>query len=361
MRIETGILIASLLLVSVLVWKEISRPARAHLALRIIASILAVTGMAFLAIPITYTVTTPSNNNNKAILLTPGYPKDSLHNKGGEQLYTTHPWLVASHITYLPDLGWFLAQHPEINALEVWGYGLTEEELAVVSTQGIALQYHARATPTGFTAAGWPRQLKQGQWLDVQGAYQPANKDTVKIVLTGLGARFDSVTIGPNATGYFNLRCQPKHQGNTLYELEVISPGKTIAREKLPVHIAPAHPLRVLLLAASPDFDNKFLLTWLYENQYPVAIRNTISKNKYSRQFLNRDGLRIQDMSTGLLEQFDVVIMDDQQLTTLTTAEKNTLRSQIQKGLGLILQTDSAHSFRQLSTELQVKNKLPHP
>jgi hypothetical protein len=361
MNKETGILIASGLLVLLLVWKEIKRPAKAQLALRILASIGAVAAMAFLVLPVSYTVSTSGTNHHTANLLTPGYPKDSLTNTTGDNQYTTHPDLATKDIHFIPDLAWFLDQYSHINTLDIWGYGLTETELAALSSKGIALQYHAPAPPTGFTAAGWSRRINQGQWLEVQGAYHAMGNDTVKIVLTGVGARFDSVMIRPGATEQFSLRCQPTHLGNTLYELEAISKGKTTHHEKLPVHISPAHPLQVLLVSSSPDFDNKFLITWLYENQYKVAIRNSISKNKYSRQFLNRDALPLQNITTSLLEQFDLVIMDDQQLTTLTTPEKNALRTQIQKGLGLILQTDSAHSFPQLSTELQVKKQAASP
>ncbi len=361
MKEATGIMVVSLLLVLFLVWKEIRRPARAHLFLRLTASLLGVAALACLALPVTYSETKAGNNTGTVVLLTLGYNKDSLASYKDLPRYTTEPSLVIPGTTLIPDLQWFLAQHPLINQLHVVGYGLADDELAASKAMAIPIQYHAPALPAGYTAAGWPRQLHQGEWLEVQGNYNNPGKEPVKIVLTGLGARLDSATITAATTSSFRLRCKPAHQGSTLYELETSSGGKTLLTQKIPVHILPASNLQVLLLNSSPDFDNKFLSTWLYENQYQVAVRNTITKGKYSQQFLNRQAIALSTLSTALLEKFDVVIADDQALAILNASEKGALRSQIQKGLGLVLQTDSTASLAPFTAGLQVKKQSGSP
>jgi len=361
MKEATGIIVASVLLVLFLVWKEIRRPARAHLFLRLTASLLGVAALACLALPVTYSVTKAGNNSGTVVILTPGYNKDSLAAYKDLPQYTTEASLVAAGTTFIPDLRWFLAQHPLINELHVLGYGLADDELASLTNMAINVQYHAPALPAGYTAAGWPRQLHQGEWLEVQGNYNNPGKAPVKIVLTGLGARLDSAMISGATAQSFRLRCKPAHQGNTLYELETSSAGKTLLTQKIPVHIMPVSHLQVLLLNSSPDFDNKFLSTWLYENQYQVAARNTITKGKYSQQFLNRASIALSTLSTTLLEKFDVVIADDLALSTLNASEKAALRAQIQKGLGLVLQTDSTASLAPFTTGLQVKKQPGSP
>lgn len=361
MKVETGIIIASLLLALFLVWKEIKRPAKAHLFLRLTASILGVAALACMILPVNYTVTSPKKDPGAIVILTPGYDKDSLDAYKGLPQYTTQAALASAGPVFIPDLAWFLTQHRLVNELHVFGYGLTDDELAFLSARAIHVQYHTPTQPPGFTAAGWPRQLHQGDWLEVQGSFHNPGKDSVKIILTGLGSRFDSATIKAATTQTFRLQYKPAHLGPTIYELTAINAGKTISKEKIPVHVLPTNRLQVLLLSSSPDFDNKFLTTWLYENQYKVATRNTISKNKYSQQFLNREALPLQTISTTLLEKFDVVIADDQELAALPAKEKAALRSQVQQGLGLILQTDSAMVFKNFSVDLQVKKQPGSP
>lgn len=361
MKEVTGIIVVSLLLVVFLVWKEIRRPVKAHLFLRLTASLLAVAALACLALPVTYSVTKTGNNANTVVLLTPGYNKDSLVAYKDLPQYTTTASLVAPGVSLIPDLRYFLAQHPLINQLHVAGYGLADDELAALTDMGIGIQYHAPAQPAGFTAAGWPRQLHQGEWLEVQGNYNNPSKEAVRIVLTGVGARLDSATIPAATTQSFRLRCKPAHQGSTLYELETNSAGNIPLTQKIPVHILPASHLQVLLLSSSPDFDNKFLSTWLYENQYQVSVRSTITKGKYNQQFLNREALSLSTLSTPLLEKMDVVIADDQALAVLNASEKTVLRAQIQKGLGLILQTDSTASLATFTGGLQVKKQPGSP
>lgn len=354
---ETGIIIASLLLVVFLIWKEIKRPAKAHLFLRLTASVLGVAALVCMILPVTYTTKQSSRNTGTIVLLTPGYDKDSLSNYKSLSRYTTYATLATGGHTFIPDLAWFLAQDPLISELHVFGYGLTDDEQAVLTARAIKMHYHAPALPHGFTAAGWPKQVRQGDWLEVQGSFHNTGKDRIRIVLTGLGSRFDSATIDAATAQSFRLRCKPVHLGNTVYELEAINAGKTVLTEKVPVHILPTSPLQVLLLSSSPDFDNKFLTTWLYENQYKVAARNTISKNKYGQQFLNCAAMPLQTISTTLLEKMDVVIADDQALAALTTTERTALSKQVQKGLGLILQTDSAVSLNNFAADWRISKQ----
>lgn len=357
MKVEIGIIVASLLLVLFLVWKEIKRPAKAHLFLRLAASILAVAALACIVLPIRYTTKQSARQTNAAIILTPGYDKDSLTVYHELPRYTTYAELATGSNTFIPELSWFLTEHPSLNELHVFGYGLRDEEIASVQQRGIKVQYHAPAPPAGFTAAGWPRQLHQGDWLEVQGSFHNTGKEKTKVVLTGLGARFDSVTIDVAAMQTFRLRCKPAHLGSTVYELEASRGGKATVTEKLPVQVLPTSHLQVLLLSSSPDFDNKFLTTWLYENQYKVAVRNTISKNKYGQQFLNREATSLQNISTSLLEKFDVVIADDAALVALNGAERTALISQVQKGLGLVLQTDSTVSVNSFAAGWQIRKQ----
>lgn len=357
MTVTTGIILASLGMAGWLVWKEIKRPVRAHLLARLTTSLGAVAALAVMALPVTYTSHSSAASAHTILLLTPGYTTGDLNRFKDLPRYTTHASIASGNITWIPDLPWFLARHPDIGTLQVAGYGLEEAALAALPAKGIQLKYQAPSLPAGFTAAGWPRQLHRGEWLEVQGTCNAPGKDPVKLFLTGMGTRLDSAIIQPGAPTPFRLRHKPAVSGPLVFELEAFSASQTIAREKLPVQVSSTSYLQVLLLSSSPDFDNKFLGTWLYENQYQVAIRHTISRNKYSVQFLNREALPLQILTPSLLEKMDVVIIDQQAWSDLNAAEKAALRSQVNQGMGLLLQADTTLAANQLPATLPIKKQ----
>jgi hypothetical protein len=242
--------------------------------------------------------------------------------------------------------------------VNIAGYGLTPYAQQWLEQQQVNMAYQSPAIPEGFIAADWPRQLHQGDVLEVQGIYHHTRKDSVKIALSGLGTRFDSVSIAGDTSLSFSLHCKPAHLGNTLYELSATGAGNKIVQEKIPVVLSPAASLQVLLLSSSPDFDNRFLINWLYENKYKVAARHTVSKNKYGQEYLNIARQSLQTITTSLLEKTDVLVTDDQSITALSASEKAALQAQVKKGMGLIIQADSTMALSSFSQGFVLKKQL---
>ena len=71
-------------------------------------------------------------------------------------------------------------------------------------------------------------------------------------------------------------------------------------------------------------------------------IRTTISRNKYQKEYLNSNEVNIDRISNLLLDKFDVVIADAEELAALTREELASIRSRVEEnGLGLIVKADS--------------------
>jgi hypothetical protein len=102
--------------------------------------------------------------------------------------------------------------------------------------------------------------------------------------------------------------------------------------------------MRILILAASPDFEHKFVKNWLSEQGFSLAIRTTISTNKFNSEFLNGSKIDLTRINTTLLNDFDVLIGDIQELARLSNAESQALQNQINLGMGLIIKTDAIES-----------------
>jgi hypothetical protein len=181
------------------------------------------------------------------------------------------------------------------------------------------VQSRPERAPAGIVAMGWQRRLGKGERLRVQGRWGGGK---VKILLVGMGEVLDSAAV----TGEFELMTTPAVVGRAVYGLVVLSGGDTVDREEVPVEVSDGKPLKVLVLANSPDFENTFLMNWLGKEGNAVEARVAVSRGKIEQSFVNMKGR----MSDG----FDLVIADSSMVTP------DLWRQVEEKGLGLLIRVD---------------------
>lgn len=329
------VLIICCLLAAFAVWKEISRPKKAHLALRITASVLAVIAMACIILPISYNRDTTIADDHAAVLLTPGFDPDSLTNYKSDQFFTADKSIQESYPqAKLIRLDEFETDNLVSAKLHIFGYGLKENELKQLNK--LPVIFHP-SLPGGMIDINWNQKLRTGESISVQGRYNNSGSKAVKLILRGLSTQLDTAVIPAKSNKGFELTSIPKTEGRAVYHLLAIAGTDTIENENLPVEIDPFQPLKILILSASPDFETKFLKNWLAENGYEVAVRSTISKDKFSSEYANMQPVKVDHLNAGILEQFDIVVGD---LSILKT--EGALKSEVtQKGLGIIIRADS--------------------
>ncbi|WP_316829973.1 hypothetical protein [Pedobacter aquatilis] len=328
-----AIVLCSLLLIFLL-FKEISRNNKSRLIWRILASIIAVTCFALLVIPVKYQ-TKIQQNTGEIILLTEGTNPDSVAKIKGTKYSLPSADLKNIKTTVLPDLSYFLNTHKAIRKITIYGYGLTDEELKGLN--GYEISFHPSLNPTGVSAANWPQKLKHSGGLSIQGNYQNNSDKTVKLLLKGLGNVVDSTFIEAQSNKKFSFKSKPKQSGRAVYELISFNGNDTLAKEPVPFIVEEQAPMKVLILASFPDFEYKFLKKWLFDNQYALAFRSQISKNKYSTDFLNMDSISINRISTSSLRKFDVLIIDEEELAALGQDEKTAINNAVNNGMGLFI------------------------
>ena len=354
------VLIICCLIAAFAVWKEINRPKRGHLKFRVIASILAVSALAGIILPISYTRKTSVSNDRAIVLLTPGFDPDSLINYKGDLLFTTNRSIQKSYPqAKLIRLDELKIDSPAFIKMHVFGCGLNESELKQLNH--VPMAFHPASLPAGIDNINWNQKLRTGESLTVQGRYNNSSSKAVKLILKGLSTQLDTAVIPAEGNKEFELNTVPKSDGRAVYHLLAIAGTDTLENENLPLEIAPVPPLKILILSAAPDFETKFLKNWLSENGYQVAARSKISKDKFSSEYANMQPVKLERLNAGILGQFDVVIGDLSELIT-----EGSLKSEItQKGLGLIIWADSLSkdsSWLQtnfLIEKLKVKNPSP--
>ena len=303
---------------------------------------LAIISLLFILYPINYDRKVSLSNSTIAILLTDGYPKDSLEKYKGASLFSTDLAITEkdNKVKYINDITYFLTSKPDYQTLHIFGYGLESDELKSLKTKNLI--FHPAALKNGVSSISWTENIRSGEQLLVQGKYNNTTGPEVKLILQGLGTNLDSVIIRKETWNNFELKCTPKHLDKAVYSLTVIADKDTLSREKLPIIVKERESIRILILASAPDFENKFLKNWLAQQGYSLSVRTSISTAKYSTEFLNSKKNDLNRINTTLLTNFDILIGDRSELSRLSTLENQAIQSQINKGMWLIIKADAS-------------------
>jgi len=332
------VLIVCFLVAVFAIWKEYARPKKKHLALRIIASLLAIISLVCIALPINYSKDITIQDDHSAVLLTQGFETDSLVNYKTSPLFTADKSIAKAYPkAKLIRLDELKNDSPAISKLHAFGYGLNTDELKELDS--LPVTFHSAKQPGGIVSINWNQKLKTGETLTVQGKYKNESSKAVKLVLKGLSTQLDTVTIASKTNKDFELTTVPKSEGQVVYHFQAIAGADTLENESLPVEIDPIKPMKILLLSASPDFETRFLKNWLSENGFSVAVRSAISKDKFSSEYVNIEPLKIDHLNGALLDKFDLVIGDLSVLKAESTVPKEQVT---QKGLGIVIRADSS-------------------
>jgi len=337
------VIIFSCLLLAYLAYGEFQRAGKRFLILRIVASVFLVGSFAALILPIQYR-TKRWRNIEQLNLLTEGFSMDSIEKYPGKFFYSDASLSkeIGAKATFIPDIAYYLSEHPEINTIHALGYGLSDDELEKLDHRRYFFQ--PATIPDGFTSARWKQSLSENETLIVNGNYNNLLKKEIRIKLIGFGTDLDSVSIKPTSTQNFRLQHQIRQSGKAILSLLALDGKDTLYKEPIPVQTISKVPVKVLLLTSFPGFEYNFLKKWLYENNFPVAMRSQITKNKFSTDFLNTDKQKLDKISSSLLKKNDVLIIDQQEFEALSTDERKNITEATNSGMGSIILLNGENS-----------------
>ncbi|GGG44946.1 hypothetical protein GCM10011378_21530 [Hymenobacter glacieicola] len=305
------------------------------------AGLLAVAGLWLAAYPPVRTQQHPATQ--AAILLTDSYSADTLRYLLRRLGPGTPVWRYAAAAPDTPTLGSVSALRqrlPQLRAVHVVGQGLPATD--VPALHGLRVVSHSVPLTPAFHAAAWPRQPELGQPWTIEGYYQGQAGEPAWVSLVAAGTSRDSVQL-PTGRGSFRLRFTPKTTGRAVYTLVARQDGRRRAQEPVPLEVRPTRPVRVLLLAAAPSFEVRFLKNYLASQQHAVALRTGLSRGLTQTEFLNfptpPDLTRV---TSSLLTRVEVVITDAASLAALSSSEAATLAQAVRSGAcGMLLVADA--------------------
>lgn len=331
---------AAAALLAFLVVLELRRR-RGRLGRRLAASALAVASLLLLFLRPGRRVEAGSAS---AVLLTPGESPDRIEAGSGELGFTLGPGLGGgSRWRPLPDLAFLARHHPEIHRLRVAGHGLPPWEWQAFG--GAVEPVGETRLDAGVRQASWRRRIALGEDLVVRGVAE----GTGTLGLEGPGGTEGSVDVDGEAT--FELRARPRDAGRFLYRWVFAAGDGELRRQgTVDVVVDQPAPVAVLWLEDAPGFETRHFKSWLTARQGKIAIRSRTSRDRYRDEFHNISGLDLSPLDPGLLERFDLVVIDDATLAALRPAEAATLRSAVEeRGLGLLVRASPDAPERKLA------------
>jgi hypothetical protein len=176
------------------VWKEYNRPAKKHLIWRIVAALIAVISLAFIAIPIYYSKDITFQDDRSTVLLTDGFVADTLVGFTNSKLFTAEKTISKKYPKVkLIRLDELKIDSPAITRLHILGYGLNKDELSQLDT--LPVIFHPSALPQGIVTINWSHKLSSGETLKVQGRYKNDRSGPVKLLLKGLSTQLSRLNL----------------------------------------------------------------------------------------------------------------------------------------------------------------------
>jgi hypothetical protein len=318
-----GILIA---LTFCFIWMERKRNAR-YFSIRVVAVIVMMLGVTgFLLRPQYQEI-----SSEQIILLTPNYNKSQ-----ADSLLNIYPELKVLHtegadayrnsiaVNSYQEFPYDLA-----NITFILGQGLPPEALDLFPSHNY--QFIPAPYPTGVIRLSLPDNIIQNRTATIAGIFNNPSEKESKLILTGPGGKEDSVVLPKGGFQSFSLSFLPREAGRFLYTLQT---ENSIAG-KLPVNVREERELDILFIQHYPTFETRYLKEYL-SKKHSMVLRYQLSRNKFRYEFINRKAENVNRLTEEALSGFDLLIIDTDALASLGASEKNSLRSAIEKGLGLL-------------------------
>ena len=277
-----------------------------------------------------------SEKNSSILLLTPGYAEEKI-----DSLLQHYPDLQLWHLT---------GTHPYKKSSLLADHELTikGDQLRFVTGEGLSaadqdllgkktFTFIPNQPPAGITSVSVAQPVLAHHPADVWGTFYNTTSGKKWIVIKGPSGKEDSVLMEGRGPKSFHLSFMPKQKGEWLYSLAVQDSTEKWQAEKLPVYVEADAPLRLLFIQDFPTFETQYLKNYLAHAGHKLILRYQLSQKIFRFEFANRQPTQINRLTSDVLDETDLLIIDDGALQKLTAGEKNVLKESVHAGLGILI------------------------
>jgi hypothetical protein len=320
------VVVAALVLALVFVWLEWKKESRFRL-LRSLAQIVAVASVAIL---ILRPAIKKEYDGKQTILLTPNFDREQV-----DSLLSLYPKAklirTSSAVTYR-DAEAQNALDEITGSIYITGDGLSPSELDEIPKKEFV--YVSSSQPNGIVSIIPDQQPRINQTAVI---HVRVNGNATKVLVKSPGKIEDSVLIDQK-NGFADLRIRPKQAGQFLYSiLTKDQNGSVIEQQPLALDILSEQKLRILILQDYPTSEVRYLKNFLADRGHAITLRYQLSRNIYRHEFANSEQKKINHIESGMLSDFDLVVVDADVLKKISAGERKQLTTSLHLGLGLLI------------------------
>ncbi|MBL0742885.1 hypothetical protein [Chryseolinea lacunae] len=309
-------------------WLEWNRKHRFR-GLRILAVVVLMTALALILLR----PSTTEEKDASVLLLTPGYTSKQV-----DSLLQKQPnlqvWHTADAVPFKNSIALSsthtLALHGD-NIRFVIGNGLADYDLDLIKEKHFT--YLPGQPIEGITTIAVSEPVRAHHLATVEGTY--ANIAGTKwIYLNGPGGKEDSLKVTGAGRHPFQLSFTPKQKGSLLYTVITKDSAGHATEDRLPVFVDEDRALTVLFIQNFPTFETQYLKRYLAHAGHKLTLRYQLSKQIFRFEYANRASQPVNKLTTEVLQQADLLILDRNAWQSLSTTEKAAVHNAVRAGLG---------------------------
>lgn len=224
-----------------------------------------------------------------------------------------------------PDLATVLRAHPGAR-IRVIGEGLEARDRD--AARGVSLAFDPPPLPRGLVRLDPPAPVAPGAGFTVAGAANDVAGGAAELV-DPAGRRIDLQPFGPD--GGFRLTGAARAPGPALFRVRLRDARRGLVTEaELPVVTVAAPPPRLLMLAAAPGPEVKYLRRWAEDTGLPLQARISTG-----------GGIELGDppfaLDAATLARADLLIADDRSWFGLGAGARDAILGAVRGGMGLLI------------------------
>ena len=243
----------------------------------------------------------------------------------GARLYALPEAPAIAGAERAPDLGTVLRRHPGVRRITVVGAGLTARDREALGN--VAVAFRPSAAPKGLVALDGPDRVAPGAAFTAGGQVDGVAGGRVELV-DPAGRVTDAAALA--ADGGFTLNGSTRAAGLTAFEVRIKDGrGQAVETAALPLRVEATTKPRLLIVAAAPSAEVKYLRRWATDAGFDVTAQISIG-----------GGVEVGDapvsMDAGTLGRFDAAIFDDRSWSALG-AGRGAVLAAVRGGMGLVL------------------------
>ncbi len=265
-------------------------------------------------------------------ILTPGITSEQLAPTGNSAEVIALPGIaneLDSRIARAPDLATALRRHPQTSQLQIIGNGLPSRDRT--AARGIAIEFDAAPLPDGIVELSMPEHVQVSNRWRASGRIQSTPLANRAIELRD-PADTVAASVRTDAEGRFNIEGVANASGLLRYSLSVRNAdGNALDTVPLAIDARSGTPLRLLIVAAVPSAELKYLRRWATDAGLVVDSQIGLSEGVALR---HAEKPLVDAASLGAS---DLLIVDERSWAKLDAPTRTLVTDAVDGGLGLLL------------------------